>query len=57
MVLFTQPPGYAIGDVVTQGEDLVYSVSRTLTSPEPRYSTIERELLAVCYGVRKLPRF
>ena len=43
--------------VLTQGEDLVYAASRTVTSAETRYSIIEREVLIVSYATKKLRRF
>lgn len=55
-ILTTDASGYAIGGVLSQGEvgkdpPIAYT-SRLLNSAERNYSTIERELLAVVYGVQ-----
>lgn len=54
-LLTTDASGYAIGGVLSQGQmgkDLPISyISRTLNEAEGRYSTIEKECLAVVYCV------
>lgn len=55
-VLTTDASGYAIGAILSQGDigkDLpVAYASRKLSNVEERYSTIEKELLAIVYAVK-----
>lgn len=55
-VLTTDASGYAIGAILSQGpigQDLPISyASRTLNQAEMRYSTIERELLAIVWACK-----
>jgi len=55
-ILTTDASGYAIGAILTQvakdgKEKLISCHSRTLKDAETRYSTLDREILAVYYGV------
>ena len=54
-VVTTDASDYALGAVLSQGEigkDLpIAFASRTLNAPETRYSTTEKELLAIIFGV------
>lgn len=54
-VVTTDASEYAIGDILSQGkigEDLPISyASRTLNDAETKYATIEKELLAILFGV------
>lgn len=55
-ILTTDASGYAISGILSQGDipnDLpVAYASRILNQAEQRYSTIERELLAICWATR-----
>ena len=42
-----------LGTVIMQDEDPVAYASRALTDAETRYAQIEKELLAVVYGLEK----
>ena len=54
-IVTTDASNYAIGTVLSQGkigEDLpIAYASRTLNDAETRYATIEKELLAILFGV------
>ena len=60
-ILTTDASGYAIGGVLSQGEvgkDLPISyISRVLNDAERRYSTIEKECLAIVYCVTYLRHY
>jgi hypothetical protein len=57
-VLQTDASGYGIGGVLSQtdegGEHVICYLSRTLSSCEKKYSTTERECLAVIWAIEKL---
>jgi transposase InsO family protein len=54
-ILTTDASGYAVGAILTQvqkgKEVLIACASRTLKESEQRYSNVDREMLAVVYGV------
>lgn len=50
--IITDASNYAIGAVLTQDSHPICYASRTLNNHEQNYSTIEKELLAVVWGVR-----
>jgi len=54
--LTTGASNYATGSVLSQGPDTndrpIYFASRTLSDTEIRYSTIEKEMLAIIWSVR-----
>jgi len=56
-IITTDASGYAIGAVLSQVQNGVdrpiYCISRTLKDAELRYSTIEKELLAIIYALDK----
>lgn len=60
-IVQTDASGVGLGAVLLQeyGGDRfpVAYVSRKLTGPETRYSTIERECLAIIWGISKLSRY
>ncbi len=56
-VLQTDASGSGLGAVLLQDDKPVTMVSRKLTSIEQRYSQIEREMLAIVFGVTKLSKY
>lgn len=57
----TDASAYGIGCVLTQffedGEKVICYLSRTLTSQERKYSSVERELIAVIWSLEKLRHY
>jgi hypothetical protein len=57
IILRTDASGKSIAGVLEQDGKIIFTVSRSLTDTEQRYSTIERELLAIVFSVKKLRRY
>ena len=55
--LTTDASGVAIGGVLTQDESIVGHFSRRLTTTEQRYSTFDREALAIAAAVKHFKHF
>ena len=48
---------YGLGSALFQDGKPIAFASRTLTDPETRYAQIEKEMLAVCYGLTKFHHY
>jgi hypothetical protein len=57
IILKTDASGKSIAGVLEQEGKIIFTVSRSLTDTEKRYSTIERELLAIVFSIKKLRRY
>lgn len=56
-VVQTDASGKGLGAVLLQDSKPVIYVSRTLTDTERRYSQIEREFLAIVFGMKRLEKY
>jgi RNase H-like domain found in reverse transcriptase/Reverse transcriptase (RNA-dependent DNA polymerase) len=56
-IVYTDASNHAIAVVLTQDSKLITCVSKTLNKHQKRWSTIEKELLAIAWCCRKLRHF
>ena len=57
LVLENDASEYGLGSAMCQGGRPIAYASRSLTETEPRYAQIEKEMLAVTYGLEKFHHY